>query len=294
MFKNYDERKFRQVAMFGLSYEEERVVHGNIARGMLYLSVPTFLALYFVVPTPLWGKTFPSVSGNAFNARWGWIAFESPNLIWCVVCYLCRNTTDEVQEDVGSFGFTNKLLLSLYFLHYVNRGVVYPLRIRHRKPLPVEVVLSALAFTTFNGYLQAQNLCQFQSFSDRQHLTSPVFLVGLCLFMSGVILNVHSDEILNNLRREVGGTRSSSATASKYRIPSGGGFRFVSAPHYLGEIVEWAGFAMMTNNSRAAWAFVAFTASNLVPRAVAHHKWYHEHFPNTYPRHRKAIVPFLW
>jgi len=35
-----------------------------------------------------------------------------------------------------------------------------------------------------------------------------------------------------------------------------------------------------------------WTIANLVPRALAHHKWYNEHFEN-YPAERKAIFPFI-
>ena len=39
----------------------------------------------------------------------------------------------------------------------------------------------------------------------------------------------------------------------------------------------------------AGTAFAVYTAANLVPRALDHHRWYQETFPD-YPR-RKAIVP---
>jgi hypothetical protein len=61
----------------------------------------------------------------------------------------------------------------------------------------------------------------------------------------------------------------------------------------FGEILEWTGFAI-ASQSLAAWSFVAFTCANLIPRGVAHHQWYLEHFQDKYPRNRKAIIPFLW
>ncbi len=47
----------------------------------------------------------------------------------------------------------------------------------------------------------------------------------------------------------------------------------------------------------ASWSFIAAvfalsTACNLVPRALQHHKYYIEKFPD-YPKSRKAVIPFV-
>ena len=39
-------------------------------------------------------------------------------------------------------------------------------------------------------------------------------------------------------------------------------------------------------------AFALYTFANLAPRALSHHRWYRERFPE-YPADRKAILPFL-
>ena len=44
--------------------------------------------------------------------------------------------------------------------------------------------------------------------------------------------------------------------------------------------------------SLAGLAFAAFTAANLVPRALAHQRWYRETFPD-FPAERKALLPYL-
>ena len=97
------------------------------------------------------------------------------------------------------------------------------------------------------------------------------------------MMNLNSDAILRNLRKpgETG-----------YKIPRGGFFRFVSAPNYLGELIEWSGWALATW-SLPGLAFLLWTAANLVPRAISNHKWYVSTFPD-YPRERKAILPFIW
>ena len=78
---------------------------------------------------------------------------------------------------------------------------------------------------------------------------------------------------------------------NRYKIPRGGPYRLVSCPNYLGEMVEWGGWALLTW-SMPGLAFAAWTAANLLPRAMTHHRWYQDKFPD-YPRERRAVIPFL-
>ena len=95
-------------------------------------------------------------------------------------------------------------------------------------------------------------------------------------------MNWWADGRLIGLRKENG---------TDYAIPYGGMFRYVSCPNYLGEMMEWGGFALMAWNLPAL-AFFVWTVSNLLPRALNHHAWYRKMFPD-YPGERKAVIPFL-
>ena len=68
-------------------------------------------------------------------------------------------------------------------------------------------------------------------------------------------------------------------------------YKYVSYPNYLGEIMEWTAFALMTW-SLAGLSFAIWTIANLVPRAIAGHEWYNKTFED-YPKNRKAILPYL-
>ncbi|CAA0836315.1 Steroid 5-alpha-reductase DET2 [Striga hermonthica] len=68
---------------------------------------------------------------------------------------------------------------------------------------------------------------------------------------------------------------------------------WVSCPNYLGEIVEWLGWAVMTW-SWAGLGFFVYTCANLVPRAEQNHRWYLEKFGEDYPSNRKAVIPFVY
>jgi protein-S-isoprenylcysteine O-methyltransferase Ste14 len=68
-------------------------------------------------------------------------------------------------------------------------------------------------------------------------------------------------------------------------------YRWVSCPNYFGEMLEWIGWAIATW-SLAGSAFAIFTIANLLPRALANHRWYQTEFPD-YPSDRRAVIPGL-
>uniref|UniRef100_A0A5F9DFC2 Steroid 5 alpha-reductase 1 n=1 Tax=Oryctolagus cuniculus TaxID=9986 RepID=A0A5F9DFC2_RABIT len=106
---------------------------------------------------------------------------------------------------------------------------------------------------------------------------------GFALWFLGLLINIHSDHILRNLRRpgETG-----------YKIPRGGLFEFVTAANYFGEITEWCGFALASWSLQGS-AFAMFTFCVLLTRAEQHHQWYLEKFED-YPKFRKILIPFLF
>lgn len=176
----------------------------------------------------------------------------------------------------------NGILLSLFAMHYLNRAIIYPLRMKKSKPMPLLVVFSAVTFCSFNGYLQSRGLSQFHAYPP-EYIFSLHFVFGVTLFILGFGINLQADSILRNLRKpgETG-----------YKIPRGGAFQFVSGAHFFGEIVEWLGFAIAVNHI-SAYAFVIYTASNLIPRGLSHHRWYKVKFKD-YPTNRKAVIPLVW
>lgn len=135
--------------MFGYSLQEERAFHESVAIGILLCSIPTFIALQFLVDSP-WGKLSPVKTdrskwwlGPLLPARASWFVFEIQNVLWAVLCWSQRN------EQV--FQPANAVLLSLFVLHYINRAIVYPLRMKKSHPVPVLVVACAFTFCTCNG-----------------------------------------------------------------------------------------------------------------------------------------------
>src|SRR5262245_55152428 len=198
---------------------------------------------------------------------------ESPASLLFLAFYLTGDSRGQLVPVV---------LLAMWQLHYVQRAFVYPFRMRGGGRMPLAIPAMAIAFNTLNAYINALWISDVAEY-PADWLGDPRFLLGTALFLGGMALNQRSDRTLRNLRRpgETG-----------YKIPHGGAYRWVSCPNYLGEIIEWLGYALAAW-SPAGLAFAAYTMANLVPRALANHEWYRERFPD-YPTQRKAIIPLVW
>ena len=145
-------------------------------------------------------------------------------------------------------------------------------------------MMGAFFFTTVNGYVNGRYLTHIHEYPE-SHLNTIEFQTGSIMFWVGLIINWHSDSILRSLRKP-GDTG--------YKIPKGGMFEYVSGANYLGEIIEWLGFAIATGGAVPAVCFAASTICNIGPRAVQHHNWYLTKFEDYKKLGRKRIIPFVY
>jgi 3-oxo-5-alpha-steroid 4-dehydrogenase 1 len=228
------------------------------------LAVPVFLALLFIEAP--YGRHARGGYGPVIPARIAWIAMESPAVVGMIALFVAARP----------HGAVAPAFLALWLLHYGNRALVYPLRLGGATPMPLGVVAMGFGFNAVNAWLQGS---VFRAGYADTWLLDPRFLIGAALFLAGWALNQHADAVLRRLRR--GG----------YQIPRGGLYRFVSCPNYLGELIEWIGWAIATW-SLVGVSFAVWTAANLVPRALANHRWLRARFPD-YPPERRAILPYI-
>ncbi|KAM8841158.1 3-oxo-5-alpha-steroid 4-dehydrogenase 1 isoform 2-T2 [Spinachia spinachia] len=255
------------------SEEEERRTLDRMAHLLLLMAACTFVTLLFEnVP---YGRYATSRYGFPVNARLAWFVQELPAFLvpLCLLVWTSAGKTSLLP---------NRLLIAMYFCHYVHRSLIYPFLIRGGKPTPFASFALAVVFCIYNGYMQIRYLSHYAQY-PADWVTRPRFIAGSLLWLLGWLVNVHSDHILRTLRKpgETG-----------YKIPTGGMFEYVSGANFLGEIAEWAGFALAGRCIHSS-AFAIFTTVVLGSRAVAHHKWYLAKFED-YPKHRKALVPFLF
>lgn len=237
-----------------------------IATGVLTATLLRFIsAPYGRHGRPGWGPSIPS--------RVGWIIMETPASLAFLGIYLAGDRAGQLAP---------LLLLTLWQLHYFHRAFVFPFRMRLQgKTMPASVAAMAVFYNSWNAYINARWISHLGDY-PASWLGEPRFLAGAALFLCGMAINLWADTVLLRLRRP-GDTA--------YRVPRGGLFELVACPNYLGEIIEWCGWAVATWSLSGA-AFAVFTAANVGPRALTHLKWYREKFPD-YPPQRKALIPFL-
>ncbi|XP_021889256.1 polyprenol reductase 2 isoform X3 [Carica papaya] len=122
---------------------------------------------------------------------------------------------------------------------------------------------------------------------------SPLLKLGWCqwigatIFLWGWIHQFRCHSVLGSLRQHAN-------HVNEYVIPHGDWFELVSSPHYLAEIVIYAGLLVTSGGADLTiWLLFVFVAGNLSLAAAETHRWYLRKFEN-YPRSRHVIIPFIF
>jgi len=230
-----------------------------VAYGTLALAPVVFMLLFYIKAP--YGRHIRAGWGPVLDNRLGWFLMESAAVL--------------------VFGG----IFILWQLHYCHRAFTYPWTLKGGKKMPWLIMLMGLIFNATNGYLNGWSIASQPEKYTQLWLSTPQFLIGVSVFAFGMALNKISDRHLALLSRSRSGDMA-------YLIPHGFAYRWVSCPNYLGEIIQWIGWAIATW-SLAGVVFAVWTMANLVPRALAHHRWYQQTFKD-YPSGRRALIPLVF
>jgi 3-oxo-5-alpha-steroid 4-dehydrogenase 1 len=243
------------------------LVYAWIAIAVILFPIQLFI-------TAPYGRHSKTSWGPMISNRLGWFFMEIPALI----VFLAFAATSKA--------FSNNVVMVIilaWVLHYFHRAVIFPLRIRTKgKKMPVLIAVFAFTFNLMNGFINGYWFGHLSEGYDTSWFMDPRFIIGIIMFGTGYFINQYHDRILIKLRKSI---------KTGYAIPQTGLFKYISCPNFFGEMVEWAGFAVMTW-CLPSLSFFVWTFANLVPRAIDHHKWYRKTFSD-YPHNRKAIIPFI-
>ncbi len=234
-----------------------------------------FITMFYI--TAPFGRHTSEKWGKMTDNKTGWFIMELPSFL-IMFYFLCFGS-----KSFQSYAW---ILFACWLIHYCNRSFIYPFRIRRtQKKMPLFIIFNAILFNVVNAGLNGYYLAELASISNYNSawLTSFHFTAGGLLFITGMLINIKSDNILIHLRK---------SGETSYKIPNGFLFKYIASPNLFGEIIEWAGFALMAWNLPAT-SFAIWTFANLVPRAKNHYDWNHQNLRG-YPKERKVIFPFIY
>ena len=240
--------------------------------GWLIIAVPVAVSLCFI--NAPYGRYNSGNWGPLVNCRLGWLLMESPSVVIPLGAFIYVR---------GWESSAITILFCVWQIHYVHRAWVYPFRLaRTSSPMPIVLTCFGGIFNTINSSLHGVWLIVFRD-TVALDWTAYNTVIGLLLFVIGMIINVDSCSRLICLKKE---------KPEGYSIPQGGMFSWISCPNYFGEIIQWFGWALLTW-SFPGLTFAVWTLANLGPRALAHHRWYSNNFVD-YPSKRKALIPKIF
>jgi len=246
------------------------LVFNNLLRVEFILAFLVFILLNFI--SAPYGRFERKGWGKSVNSRISWIIMEMPAFIIPIFLFF-----------LSGFSIVSFMFLIIWQTHYFHRTLIYPFRIYNSpKSFSWLIIIWGGLFNILNSFVNFLFLFFIEDNKTVQWFSSWKFILGIIIFITGYVINKKSDAQLRHLRLN---------NKSEYSIPSGGLYNWISSPNYLGEIIEWGGWAILTW-SFAGFTFFLFTVANLLPRAIMVHKWYKNSF-NEYPEKRKALLPFL-
>lgn len=178
--------------------------------------------------------------------------------------------------------FPNITFYCLWLCHYLHRGFIHPWIMKYSSPkTPLGIPLGGLFPNLLYSFLNADWIGTADY--DNGYCKDPRFIMGIAFFVTGFVMNRYADLTLRKLRSDY---------STGYSVPYGCLFNHISCPNYLGEMLEWLGWALGTW-SVAGLVWFLFGCGTFVPRARHNHQWYKDEFPN-YPPNRKALIPFVY
>lgn len=243
---------------------------------MSLIAVVVFFALYHVDAG--YGKFYSRSWGPAVDNRLGWVLMESPVFLAMLLLWLFS----ERRADPVRLAF-----LLIFELHYFQRSFIFPLLIKGRSKMPLSIIAMGVLFNTLNAlmqggwifYISPVEMYPLSWFAD------PRFICGTLLFASGMFVNIQSDNIIRHLRKP---------GDNRHHLPTGGMFRYVTSANYLGELMEWTGFAILTWSWSGA-VFALWTFANLCPRAARIYERYKAEFGDKLDTRKvKRLIPFIY
>jgi hypothetical protein len=171
-------------------------------------------------------------------------------------------------------------VLGAFLFHYVRRILEILFVNSYSRPTPLRVPVTIALL--YSGV--ATSCAFFQVRTLGQPTSNPIFILGVLTFAFGEVLNGYHHWLLARLRPL--GVRI-------YVVPRHGLFGWVACPHYLGEILSFVGYAMMSD-LLPVWGNAVVVTAYLGSRANSTLSWYRREMPLKIPSRWRRLIPFAY
>jgi len=213
--------------------------------------------------------------GVDISSQWGMALLYWPSMLLGAY-FLSQSRGNNNISAEGSSQDPSARRAALMILHFGKRTAECLFLHKYSGTMPLSSSMFITCFYLFTTF----GVCFFSAKQDLASFTD----VGLTLFYLGQTGNYYHHSLLANLRKQ---------GDKEYKVPTGGLFEYVAAPHYLFEIISWVGVSLVCQHVLVALAVLGMTIY-LSDRAIGQSKWNRENLKDKYPAHRKHLVPFLF
>lgn len=248
---------------------------------MTVLGVIVFILLQFI--TPAYGMTFNNRWGPSIRSNLGWFIMEAPVFFSMLVLYFIS-----LYYHLRPFNVVTFVMFIFFEFHYFQRSFIFPLLMRGQSKMPLSIILTGVTFNTFNAIMQGGWLFFFAPVNAYpiSWFWSPQFIIGTGIFLFGMVVNIYADRVIRELRKN--------DMDNNYYLPDGWMFRRINSANYLGEVLEWLGFAILTW-SVPGLVFLIWTFANIVPRSKAVYERYTQFFGEEFTAQKRyKIFPGIY
>ncbi|XP_036890062.1 polyprenol reductase isoform X2 [Sturnira hondurensis] len=218
-------------------------------------------SLFLGVPLPHWLLTLLSTLGPA-QVQGGELALSPLLVLLLLWLHSWRRLFECLFVSVFSSGVIHVAHYCFALFYYVFLGLT---------------VLSQVPMDSRNGENLLMQVRWFHIF-------------GVMMFIWSSLHQYKSHVILGNLRKNKAGV----VVHHNHQIPFGHWFEYVSSPNYLAELMIYVSMAVVFGFRNLTWWLVltyVFFCQAL--SALLSHRFYQSKFVS-YPKHRKAYLPFLF
>jgi hypothetical protein len=200
------------------------------------------------------------------SSRLGMTLFYFPA---CIIGLIMHSHSSNDRQRLASL---------LMIVHFAKRSIECLLLHRFSGSLPTASVIMISTLYSLVSFANGW----YPKYSPDLDTSSP--FLGLSLYTIGTMGNLYHHYLLANLRKP--------GNKAYYKVPVGGLFHYVAAPHYFFELMAWLGVAFVSMHIISLLTFLGMTVY-LVGRSDAQMKWNKKNLVN-YPEERLRIVPFVF